>query len=66
VIRTNESTCTNSNLTISTEGEWEKPISLSFDSSGVKTLQMELYAGEDIGGEPYQNLRLIINVRETS
>ena len=63
VIRTNETTFLTREITLDREEQWEEPVSVSFDSPGRKRLRLELYLGETTDGDPYRNLRLVVEVR---
>lgn len=63
VVRTNETRLVTRTVTVNPEQRWEEPVSIAFDSSGRKRLQLDLYTGQTTDTKPYRSLRLFVEVR---
>ena len=64
LVRTNETSLFSDTVTVSSDGRWEEPVPVTFDSAGRKRLLFELYSGQSTEGEPYRELQLYVNVQQ--
>lgn len=65
-VRANERNVTTRDIVLNPQGKWEESIPVTFESPGTRSLQMNLYIGETPNGEPYRELRLLVNVTSPS
>lgn len=63
VAQANETVLATRTVAVNREERWEGGVSVAFETSGRKQLQLQLYTGQSTSGQPYRSLQLFLTVR---